>query len=245
MKNKCISVCSVGWAMLVLHVTSYTCLLVANYVAAATTLIGGQNTGDVTKNVHTFVDPAPFAFAIWSVIYLCAGAFVYSAPQVSRAWLLCAVVNPSWLVVWGYRRWFLSLVLIVVYAVCAVQLLHETAGLAASSSLEWVAFRVFPAIHAAWLVCASTVALVIVTEQLVTNVPPTVCAALLWWPLLCVGWLLPRSPWSLGVVLWAAFAIHATNARRLARNGKQVCSRRVLWSTRAIMASCVWLMLRA
>merc|ERR1711991_1212534 len=100
------------------HALMYGVMLFFNYLAAATTLVGGMKTGDVVKNIKTFADPAPYAFSIWSVIYLLLGYDVFFGVKnncSSTFFFLMCCLNIAWLINWGFKRWSSSQMLILAY----------------------------------------------------------------------------------------------------------------------------------
>ncbi len=128
-----------------INVLSFAVLLVVNYLAGATKVIGGQRTGDVTKDIKTFVDPAPYAFSIWGLIYVSMAFFVWGTHDVGVFPLLCAL-NCAWLVLWGFKFWKASYVVIWAYAWAAYRL-YSTIRVFHVGFSGFIAFHVFPQVQ--------------------------------------------------------------------------------------------------
>lgn len=131
--------------MVLINVLCFVGLLVVNFLAGATRVIGGQRTGDVTKDIKTLVDPAPYAFSIWSLIYTAMAFFVWGTHDVGVYPLLCAL-NSVWLILWGYGFWKSAQCVIVAYAVAAYQL-YATLRVWHVGFSGFMAFHVFPQVQ--------------------------------------------------------------------------------------------------
>ncbi|WP_379127932.1 tryptophan-rich sensory protein [Paenibacillus sp. sgz500958] len=82
--------------------------------------LGGRSTGEISDMYYTYLTPAGYAFAIWSLIYLLLGGFVIyqlrsspggiAAGKSAGIWfILSCVFNMSWLILWHYLHIELSL----------------------------------------------------------------------------------------------------------------------------------------
>lgn len=97
-------------------------MIVVNYFAA-TGVLGGIETGAVSDKYPTFITPAGYAFAIWSLIY--AGCVAFSIYQilpsqlerfrsVRRAYILSCVANSAWLYFWSQEMMVVCLGVILI-----------------------------------------------------------------------------------------------------------------------------------
>ena len=84
-------------------------MIVFNYLAA-TGILGGVETGVISDRYPTFITPAGYAFAIWSLIY--AGCLAFSIYQIlpanrdrfralRRVYIISCVANCAWLYFWS------------------------------------------------------------------------------------------------------------------------------------------------
>jgi uncharacterized membrane protein len=84
-------------------------MCVFNYLAA-TGILGGVQTGEISDKYPTVITPSGYAFAIWSLIYLgCIAFSIYQVlPQnrerfraIRRAYIVSCVANCAWLYFWS------------------------------------------------------------------------------------------------------------------------------------------------
>ncbi len=97
-------------------------MLIFNWLAA-TGILGGIDTGEVSDKYDTHITPAGYAFAIWSLIYLGMIAFsIYQAlPSkaerfrgLRRIYIVSCVANCAWLYVWSQEAIVVCLGIIIV-----------------------------------------------------------------------------------------------------------------------------------
>jgi len=99
-------------------------MVVVNGLAGGTTIIGGQNTAQISDAYPTLVTPAGYVFSIWGIIYTLLGVFVvYQALASQRGkdyhqkigWLfaLSCAANIVWLFLWQYVYLGVSVVLML------------------------------------------------------------------------------------------------------------------------------------
>jgi translocator protein len=97
-----------------LTVVSYLATIGVNALANALP-INGNTTGELADRYPVAVQPAGYAFSIWSLIYLALGAFaVYQAQPAQREnprlrriaplFLLTCAGNIAWILLWHYER---------------------------------------------------------------------------------------------------------------------------------------------
>lgn len=87
-----------------------TLAMIALNGLAATGVLGGKNTGEVSFKYYTPITPATFAFGIWSLIYIGMIAFSFFQALPSKratfrsiriAYMVSCVANALWLYVWA------------------------------------------------------------------------------------------------------------------------------------------------
>jgi hypothetical protein len=207
-------------------------LLVVNFLAGATKVIGGKRktrkkkkkkntyrwayvffvgTGDVVKDVLTYSDPATYAFSIWGVIYLCLTAFVFSTPTTAcmGTWFAVAcVMNSLWLITWGNSRWIISLGLIWSYVFVLFKILS-------CQSTSVTLFNVGHQIHFGWVLCAATVSVPLVVKMTFNKlISANITSLLLAIPPLVAWRLFPRMRYTHLAIVWALVAISQMQRKR-------------------------------
>ncbi len=192
-------------------VFGFACVLLVNGLAGATTLIGGVRTGDIARLFRTFADPAPFAFAIWSLVYLLTLFFIACWSEAHTALFLgvCAV-NCLWLVTWGWRFFVPAAFLLVAYAVLLFQLWLTRGQL--SLHLGQIAISV----HFGWVLCANTVSIPLSIGFVTGRLVPAWLTALLLAGLAGMSFFL-QDVYICFVVVWALFAIRHMQMQRIQR----------------------------
>ena len=68
-----------------LNIIAFVAVVLVNGLAGSTTLIGGQDTAQVSDNNFTLITPAGYTFAIWGIIYTLLGLFVTKAKPQKRS----------------------------------------------------------------------------------------------------------------------------------------------------------------
>jgi len=107
------------------NVIAYVLTVIINGLAGSTTLIGGVNTATISEKYTTLITPAGFTFAIWGVIYLLLGVFVFyqALPsqrekeyhkQIGWLFVLISIANIVWIFLWQYDLVTLSVLVMMV-----------------------------------------------------------------------------------------------------------------------------------
>lgn len=110
-----------------LALISYIVTMIINFLVGSTTVIGGQNTAQVSDKYANLFAPAGITFTIWGVIYLALAIFllrifgVYKSKkkqlndvklaEVTKLFIATSVLNVAWLFSWQYEIFLLSVVL--------------------------------------------------------------------------------------------------------------------------------------
>jgi hypothetical protein len=103
-----------------LNIIAFVAVVIINGLAGSTTLIGGQDTAQVSDKNFTLITPAGYTFAIWGIIYTLLGLFViYQAlpsdkgkteEKVGWFFILSSVANICWLFLWQFEYLTISVV---------------------------------------------------------------------------------------------------------------------------------------
>jgi hypothetical protein len=130
--------------------------------------INGKTTGDVTRDFDVYFSPAPYAFSIWSVIYI--GVIAYSVylwmavvkgrdAETARAiapwYILTAVANCAWLFAWHHMQFPLSMLVMVVLLATLIVIYRIQAARPAVSTPELWAVHVPFRIYLGWISVAT------------------------------------------------------------------------------------------
>ena len=108
-------------------------MLVANGLASATELVGGQRTAAVSAKYPTLFTPAGYVFSIWGVIYIGLIALaIYQARRTPEAdtvvrrlgpwFVINALLNAAWLFFWGAELLWPSLAIMLGILVTLIHL---------------------------------------------------------------------------------------------------------------------------
>ncbi|HAM62356.1 MAG TPA: lantibiotic ABC transporter permease [Erysipelotrichaceae bacterium] len=95
--------------------------------------INGISTGAISDSYPNLFAPAGFTFAIWGVIYLLLGVFIYHAfrnaergilrihfRRISLLFIVSNLANSVWIFTWHYRVLWLSMILMLVILGCLI-----------------------------------------------------------------------------------------------------------------------------
>ena len=149
-----------------LNIIAFVAVVIVNGLAGSTTLIGGQDTAQVSDNNFTMITPAGYTFAIWGVIYTLLGLFViYQAlpsdkgkttEKVGWFFILSSIANICWLFLWQFE--FLAVSVVLMFLLFA-SLLKAYLNLGISkSSVSWrerIAVRAPFSVYFGWITIAS------------------------------------------------------------------------------------------
>jgi hypothetical protein len=152
-------------------------MIVFNYFAA-TGILGGVETGEVSDKYQTVITPAGYAFAIWSLIYTgCLAFSVYQAlpaqlerfRAIRRAYIVSCAANCAWLYFWSRETIVLCLGLIVLL-LASVGYICVQLRKAESSGEYW--FAKFPfGLYFGWVTAATILNAAIMLVFLGVRVP--------------------------------------------------------------------------
>ncbi|MEM6842542.1 MAG: tryptophan-rich sensory protein [Bacteroidota bacterium] len=128
LRNKISSAPPIRWIVVVLFIAT----LAMNYLSQGV-LFEGKTIGEVSDKYSTLITPAGYAFAIWGLIYLTLGVYVYyqafGAHRIQHAYnraafplILNLIANSAWLVAFQLEYIALSAVLMLIILVTLIQL---------------------------------------------------------------------------------------------------------------------------
>ena len=91
-----------------LNLVGFVTVVAVNSIVAATGLIGGKTTAQVSDAYPTLVTPAGYVFSIWSVIYVLLGVFAIAQAlprdyarvyreKIGWLFVLSCIFNIAWL----------------------------------------------------------------------------------------------------------------------------------------------------
>ena len=149
-----------------LNIIAFVAVVIVNGLAGSTTLIGGQDTAQVSDNNFTLITPAGYTFAIWGIIYTLLGVFViYQAlpsdkgkttEKVGWFFILSCIANICWLFLWQFE--FLAVSVVLMFLLFA-SLLKAYLNLGVSkSSVSWrerIAVQAPFSVYFGWITIAS------------------------------------------------------------------------------------------
>jgi benzodiazapine receptor len=157
-----------------LNVIAFILTVLVNGLAGSTTIIGGQNTAQISDTNPTLITPAGYVFSIWGVIYVLLGLFVIfqalprEAEQtyqtrIGPLFALSSLINIVWLFLWQYEFLGLSLVLMFLLLATLITIyLRLDVGTSFVSLRERLAVHLPFSVYLGWITIA-TIANVAVT----------------------------------------------------------------------------------
>jgi len=149
-----------------LNIIAFVAVILINGLAGSTTLIGGQDTAQVSDNNFTLITPAGYTFAIWGIIYTLLGLFViYQAlpsdkgkttEKVGWFFILSCIANICWIFLWQFE--FLAFSVVLMFLLFASLLkVYLNLGIR-KSSISWrerIAVQAPFSVYFGWITIAS------------------------------------------------------------------------------------------
>jgi benzodiazapine receptor len=149
-----------------LNIIAFVAVVLVNGLAGSTTLIGGQDTAQVSDNNFTLITPAGYTFAIWGIIYTLLGLFViYQAlpsdkgkttEKVDWFFILSCIANICWLFLWQFEYLAVSVVLMFLLFASLMKA-YLNLGIS-KSSISWrerIAVHAPFSVYFGWITIAS------------------------------------------------------------------------------------------
>ena len=164
----------------VVNVLALVAVIVGNWLGIALP-INGQTTGEISDRFDVFFVPAGYVFSIWGLIYLGLIAFaVYQAlpaqrenPRLRRVGYLFAlscVANITWLFLWHYEVFVLTLVVMLALLLLLIAIyLRLDIGRAQVSGVErWLVDVPF-SVYLGWITVATIANVTVVLDYVGWN----------------------------------------------------------------------------
>jgi hypothetical protein len=149
-----------------LNIIAFAAVVVVNGLAGSTTIIGGQDTAQVSNENFTLITPAGYTFAVWGIIYILLGVFAIfqalpsnegkTAGKIGWFFILSSAANIAWLFLWQFEFLSLSVVLMfLLFASLLMVYLRLGVGKASVSWHERLAVQVPFSVYLGWITIAS------------------------------------------------------------------------------------------
>jgi len=151
-------------------VVAFVVMMVMNWLAASTTYLGGTDTAAVSDSYPNLFAPAGYTFAIWGVIYLLLGLFMFRMfdiwkPKkpalsqgefntVTRLFMITSLLNAAWLMAWQYRVLWASVILMAALLVSLIMINTLTRD-KDFTAREWLFVRVPFSVYFGWITVAT------------------------------------------------------------------------------------------
>jgi len=145
-------------------------------VLSVTLPIAGNSTAEISDMYKTYLTPAGYAFAIWSIIYLLLGGFVIYGFQSSSAarnsvqalgiwFVVSCICNMGWLLLWHYLHIELSLLAMVLLLASLIIIYRKTRIIPSpTTGQQWLVKLPF-SIYLGWVSVATIVNVSIVLHK--------------------------------------------------------------------------------
>jgi hypothetical protein len=150
-----------------LNLVGFVTVVAVNSIVAATGLIGGKTTAQVSDAYPTLVTPAGYVFSIWSVIYVLLGVFAIAQAlprdyarvyreKIGWLFVLSCIFNIAWLFLWQFELLPASVV-VMFLLLSTIILIYTRLGIGRSTvkPWEWIAFHLPFSVYLGWITIAS------------------------------------------------------------------------------------------
>ena len=208
-----------------LNIFAFIATILVNSLAGSTTIIGGQNTAQISDNNPSLITPAGYVFSIWGVIYILLGIFVITQAlpserkkdyqkRISFFFLLSSLLNIIWLFLWQYE--FLSLSIIIMFLLLSTLVtiyLRLDIGKTSPRFREKLAVHLPFSVYLGWITIASIANVTVTLVSVNWNgfgIAPETWAALILIIAVLIGQLviITRKDVAYGlVIIWALVGI--------------------------------------
>lgn len=157
----------------ILNIVAVVTVIVMNWLATSLPL-NGKSTGELSDQYPVLIQPAGYAFSIWSLIYLGLISFaVYQAlpsqqdnkriERITPSFLISCVANIAWLVTWHYEILWLNIIIMLLLLASLIGIYLQLRGDHEPISVQerwfmWVPFS----LYLGWVTVATIVNLAVV-----------------------------------------------------------------------------------
>jgi len=153
----------------ILNITAFIAVLLVNYLSN-TGMMNNTTIGEVSAQVNTLFTPAPYAFAIWGLIYLFLLAFVIYQSRslfmrvnnddlVSKTgwwFIISCIANCLWVYFWIYQYTGISVLCIFLLLISLLKIVVNNNMERWDAPLTVIAFLWWPfVIYSGWVTVAS------------------------------------------------------------------------------------------
>jgi hypothetical protein len=136
----------------ILNLLGYILVVTVNALANILPL-NGQQTGEISNRLEVLFTPAGYVFAIWSLIYILLGIWVFrqfsserkmsnNYRQVSLLFILSCVLNAFWIFCWHYN-WFGLSVIVMIGLLITLIFIYLNIKKAEHKTLDLLPFSVY------------------------------------------------------------------------------------------------------
>lgn len=156
-----------GWQFAA--VVAFVVMMVMNWLAASTTHLGGTDTAAVSDSYPNLFAPAGYTFAVWGVIYLLLGLFMFrmfaiwkpknalsqaEINTITRLFTITSLLNAAWLLAWQYRVLWLSVILMTGLLVALIRINAITRSKDITAK-EWLFVSLPFSVYFGWITVAT------------------------------------------------------------------------------------------
>ncbi len=136
-----------------------------------TTILGGNNTAEVSDRYPTLFTPDGVTFAIWGIIYMLVAAYCVrlytdfgqkrqkSADQLAHEiipnFIIVSLLNAAWLISWQYRIFWLSVILMVGLLWTLAKINLQIKDTSEFSFIDWLTIKLPFSIYFGWITIAT------------------------------------------------------------------------------------------
>jgi benzodiazapine receptor len=203
-------------------------MIVFNWLAA-TGILGGVETGEISDRYPTHITPAGYAFSIWSLIYF--GMIVFSIYQalpsqterfraLRRIYIVSCVANCAWLYFWSRELMLVCLAVIVVLLV-SLAIINVRLRETETTGEFWLAKAPF-GLYFGWVTAATIINATIALVYLGLNASDSVSGILAAALILVAAALAVFVRWKLKNYLYPLALAWAVTAIAVNQSGKTV-----------------------
>jgi len=151
----------------VANIFAFVLTVLVNGLAGSTTLIGGKSTAEISDLYPTLMTPAGYVFAIWGVIYILLGVFVFfqALPnekgkdylnKISWLFVLSSLFNITWLFLWQNEILSLSVVIMFLLLSSLIAIyLRLNIGKSKTSAREKLTIHLPFSVYLGWITIAT------------------------------------------------------------------------------------------
>lgn len=130
--------------------------------------INGLSTATISDSLHIYFVPAGYVFSIWGIIYLLLTIFSFAYPnaenkkknymeEIFPLYILSAILNSAWIVLWHYQFFLTTVVLMVSLLVTLITIYQILRNNPATTLKEKLLIHVPFSVYLAWI-CVATIA---------------------------------------------------------------------------------------